>query len=100
MSADAKQVLHDTMDGQKALSLSCRLESTHLAFSHPSRLVRHHNAIVGVLLHVVTHLRQHCSLGCTVALEFVGDDSKWFFALAAYQPPKKSLGRAMIAARL
>jgi hypothetical protein len=58
VSADAKQVLHDTMDGQKALSLSCKLGSTHLAFSHPSRLVRHLNAIVGVLLHVVTHLRQ------------------------------------------
>jgi hypothetical protein len=63
-------------------------------------LVRDLNAIVGVLLHVVTHLRQHCSLGGTVALEFVGDDSKWFLALAAYQPPKKSLGCALIAARL
>jgi len=100
VSADAKQVLHDTMDGQKALSLSWRLESTHLSFSHPSGLVRNLNAIVGVLLHVVAHLRQHCSLGCTVALEFVGDDSKWFFALTAHQPPKESIGCALIATRL
>ena len=100
MSANAKQVLHDTVDGQKALSLSRRLESPHLSFSHSSRLVRNLGAIVSVLLDVVAHLRHDCPLCCTVAPEFVGDDSERLFALTAHQSAKESLCSTLIAVRL
>jgi hypothetical protein len=88
------------MDGYKTLSLSCGLESTHLSFPHPSGLMRNLGAIVGVLLDVVADLRQHDSLRCTVALEFVGNDSERLLALDPHQSAKESLGGALIAARL
>jgi len=60
-------------------------------------LVRNLGAVVGILSGVVGDLRQDCSLRCTVALEFVGDDPERLLVLAAHQSAKESLGCALIA---
>ena len=60
-------------------------------------LVRNLGAVVGILSGVVGDLRQDCSLRCTVALEFVGDDPERLLMLAAHQSAKESLGCTLIA---
>lgn len=62
--------------------------------------MRNLGAVVSVLSGVVGYLRQDCSLRCTVALEFVGDDPERLSVLTAHQPTEESLGCTLIAARL
>jgi hypothetical protein len=40
MAADTKQILHDAVDGEKALRVGSGLEPEHLAFPLARRLVR------------------------------------------------------------
>jgi len=88
------------VERQKALSLPGGFESAHLSFSHPSRLMRNHGAIVGILLGIVGNTWKDRSTGSTIALQFVGDDPEWLLALTAQQSAKEPLGCTLIAARL
>ena len=57
-------------------------------------------AIVGILLRIVNHARQNCSLRSTIALQFVGDDPERFFSLALHQSAQESLRCAPVPSRL
>ena len=56
--------------------------------------------IIGILLGIVSDARQDCSLRSTIALQFVGDHSKRFFALAVHQSAQESLRCTLVASRL
>ena len=58
------------------------------------------SAIVGVLLGIVSYVRQDRSLRSAVALQSVGDHPQWLLALTSQQSAQESLGGALIAARL
>jgi hypothetical protein len=62
--------------------------------------MRELGAIVGVLLSIVSHVRQDRSLCSTIALQFVRDDAERFLALSSHQPAQKSLGCKLITTRL
>ena len=83
MSPDTKQILDQAMDRPESLGLDCRFESAHLPLSLPSWLMREFDAIVGVAARVMIHGRQHGSESSSIALQFVGDNPKWFMSLAA-----------------
>jgi len=100
MSPNAKQIPDHTVERQKSPVLAGRFESAHLSFSHPSRLMRNLDAMVGILLGIVGNTRQDRSTGSTIALQLVGDDPEWLLALTAQQSAKKPLGGTLIAARL
>ena len=79
----SKEIINDAMCGEKSLRLTRRFEPAHLPFAKSSRLMRHLNAIVGVTVSVMSDVGHDGSFCSTIAFELVGDDSKWFFALAS-----------------
>ena len=85
MSSHAKQIPDDTVEREKALRLPARFESAHLSFSHPSGLMRKLDAIVGILLGIMSNTRQDGSTGGTVTVQLVGDDAEWLLALTLQQ---------------
>jgi hypothetical protein len=90
------------VERQKALSLPGGFESAHLSFSHPSWLMRNLGPIVGILLGIVGDPTpgRIIRLASSIALQLVGDDPEWLFALTAQQSAKEPLGCTLIAARL
>ena len=100
MASDSEKILDDTVEGEKPLGLASGFESAHLPFPLASRLMRGFGAIVGVTFRGVSRVAQDGSHGRRVASEFVGNDTKWFFSLAAQQSSKESLRGALITARL
>jgi len=61
--------------------------------------MRNLSPIVGILLGIVGDPRQDRSTG-SIALQLVGDDPEWLFALSVQQSAKEPLGCTLIAARL
>ena len=100
MPSDSEKILNDTVDRQESLSLAGRFESAHLPLSLAGRLMRDFGAIVGVASRVMTNGRQEGSKRSSIAFEFVSDDSKRLFPLAAHQSLKEPLGGALIPAWL
>ncbi len=96
MPSDSEKILNDTVDRQESLSLAGRFESAHLPLSLAGRLMRDFGAIVGVASRVMTNGRQEGSKRSSIAFEFVSDDSKRLFPLAAHQSLKEPLGGALI----
>ena len=62
MSAHPEEILHRAMDGREALQLGGGLETAHLTFALPGRLMRHLGAVVRVLIRTVDHRRHHCAV--------------------------------------
>jgi hypothetical protein len=98
--SDSEKILDDTVDGQESLGMAGRFESAHLPLSLAVRLMRDFGAIVGVASSVMINGRQEGSKRSSIAFEFVGDDSKRLFPLAAHQSLKEPLGGALIPAWL
>jgi hypothetical protein len=88
------------VEGEKLLRLTSRLESAHLPLPLAGGLMRGFGAIVGVTFRVMSHVAKDRSHSCRVTSEFVGNDTKWFFSLAAQQSSKESFCGALITARL
>jgi len=88
------------VEGEKALGLVRRFESAHLSFPLAGRLMRGFGAIVGVTFRVVSHAARDGSQGGRVASEFVSNDTKRFFSLAAQKPSKETFCGALITAGL
>jgi len=57
MPSDTKEILDNSMDGQKTLRLLSRFEPTHLPFSLSGVLMRDFRAIVSVTACVVSNVR-------------------------------------------
>ena len=63
VTAYSKEILDDTMEGEKALGLARRFESAHVSFSLAGRLMRNFGAIVGEPFRVVSRAAQNRSQG-------------------------------------
>ena len=53
MTPDTKEILYNSVDGQKSLRLLCRLEPSHLSLALSCRLMRTFSTIVGITGSVV-----------------------------------------------
>ena len=73
VAADAKEILHESMDREKPLRLRGGLEPAHLALALPRRLMLHLRSIVLVLPRAVHHRRHHRAMRRGVAAQPVGD---------------------------
>ena len=64
MTANAEQILDDTVEVKKLLGLTRRFEATHLPFPLAGRLMRNLSAIVRVAVHAMCDVAEggsHCS---------------------------------------
>ena len=62
-----RPILHGIVHRQEALRMFNRLESSHLAFALPRRLMRDLRSVVLVLLRAVDHGRHHRAVRCRVS---------------------------------
>ena len=90
MTADAEEVLDDTVKGEKSLGLTGRFESTHLPLPLAGRLMRNFSTIVGVAVHAMCDVTEGGSHGSRVAPEPVSNDAKRLLSLAMQQPAEES----------
>jgi len=96
MVADTKQVLDDTVKGEKSLSLTGRFESTHLPLPLAGRLVGNFSAIVGVTVHAMCNVAEGGSHGSGIAPEPVSNDAKRLLSLATQQSAEEFLGGPLV----
>ena len=96
VAADPKQILHGIVHRQETLRMFNRLESSHLAFALPRRLMRDFRSVVLVLLRAVDHGRHHRAVRCRVAAQLVDDQTARRAALTFQQFPKETLSRSSI----
>ena len=82
------------MEREKPLGVRCEFESSHLPFPLARRLRRDFSSIVGVSLHIVSHVAEDGSYCSAVASPIVGNDPQWFGALTAQESSKESLRSA------
>ena len=73
VSATAKQVVDGTMNGEKTLSMSWRLEASHLALSLPSRLMRNLSPIIQVSVLAMGDTGQQLPARHSIAAQLIGD---------------------------
>ena len=73
--AHSEKVLDNSVNGEKSLGLTWRLETSHLSFSLPGRFVRNLGQIVGVLFGFMVHRRYDVSQRRTVTFQLIGDHS-------------------------
>ena len=100
MTAHAEKILDDTVEGEKSLSLTGRLESTHLPLPLAGRLMRNFSAVVGVAVHAMCEVAEDGSHGSRVAPKPVSNDAKRLLSLAMQQPAEESFGSPLVPARL
>jgi len=100
VTADAEQVLDDTVKGEKPLGLAGRFESTHLPLPLPGRLMRNFSAIVGVAVHAMCDVAEGGPHGSRVAPEPVSNEAKRLLSLAMQQPAEEFLGSPLVTSRL
>jgi hypothetical protein len=83
VTADAEQVLDETVKGEKPLSVTGRCESTHLPLPLPGGLMGHFGAMVDLAVHAVCDVAEGGSHGSrVVAPEPVSNAAKRFLSLA------------------
>ena len=70
----SEQVADGIVEREKPLGLPCRFESPHLPFPLARQLMRDFGSIVGVPLHIVSHVGEDGSHGGGVAFQFIGND--------------------------
>ena len=75
MPADTKQIVYRAMGGEKTLRVGGGLESSHLSFALPGRLMRDFGMVVEAFAPVMNHIRQKFSPGGTVTAELVRDNA-------------------------
>jgi hypothetical protein len=56
MASNSKEILDDSLKGEKPLGLARGFKSAHLPFPLPGRLMRGFGAIVGVTFRVMSHI--------------------------------------------
>ena len=99
MAAHPKDILHDAVDGRKALKLAGRLEAPHLAFPLPGRLMRDLGAVVRVPIRTVDD-GGHGGARQRIAAELVRDETARLATLSLQQFAEEPHGRWSIATRL
>ena len=72
VAAETKEILSESMQHQKPLSLSRRRKSAHMIFLLPCRLMRHFRSIVGIDMIDVCDGRHDRAVSGIIAFEFVG----------------------------
>ena len=77
VAAKTKQVLRQSMECEKPLSLSRRGKPTHVPFSLARRFVRHFRSIVCIDMIDVRHRRHHGPMSRIIASQFIGDQPVW-----------------------
>jgi hypothetical protein len=100
VSPHSKQILDGGVDTEESLSLSSRLESSHLAFSLSSRLVRDLNPVVLVLPSCVGNRWNQFSMSGTVASQLVGDKLVGNRSLGVQELTKEPFGGLPISSLL
>ena len=100
VTADPKQIQHNTMHRQEPLRVGDRAEASHLTFALTGRLVRHFRAIVLVLPRAVYHGRHDGAERRRVAAQLIGDQTERSTTLPFQQLPEEPHSGVAIAARL
>ena len=101
MSADSKEILHNSVYRREPLHVGGRCEAPHLALPLTCRLVGDLGSIVRVLISDVDHGRHYGAARGGVGAQLVGDDQPARdTALGFQQFPKESDGCSPIPVRL
>jgi hypothetical protein len=82
VASKAKEILSESVQCQKLLSLSRGGKPTHVTFPLASRFVRNFGSVVRINLVDVTHRRHHRAMSGIIASQFVGNQSAGLTALA------------------
>ena len=96
VAADAKEILHESVDREKPLRVRGGSEPAHLSLALSCRLMRDLRAVVLVLPGAVHHGRHHGAVRRGVAPQFVRDQPARRAALIFQQFPKETRGRLAI----
>ena len=100
MPAQSEQILDRSVNVQESLTLSRRLETAHLPFPLPCRLMRYLAPIVRILRRVMRHQRHHRAMCDAITSEFVGHKSERFATLALQESAEEPSRCSPIPARL
>ncbi len=85
---------------KKALCLFSGLEPPHLLFTQSRRLVRIFRPVVQSFVLPMLHAWQDLAFGCSIALQFVGDDHAWDVLESFEELPKKAFRRVCVPSAL
>jgi hypothetical protein len=100
MATEAKQILSESRQSQKPLSLRRRGKPTHVRFSRASRFVRDFGLVVRIGVVDGLHRGHDRSMSCIIAATFVGDPPPWFPTLTGEPAAEQPFSRPLIAAAL
>ncbi len=100
MSADPKEIQHESVYREKLLCVSGGFEPAHLSLTLSRRLMRDLRAVVFVPLSAVRHGRHHGPVRRGVAPQFVRDQTVGRPTLSFQHFAKEAHGCVAIAARL
>ncbi len=100
MATEAKQILSESIQSQKPLSLSRREKPTHVTFSLASRFVGDFGSVVRIDMVDVIHRGHDRPMSRIIAAKFVGDYPPRFPTLTFEQAVEKPFRGTLIAAAL
>ena len=100
MAAEAKQILSESIQRQKPLSLSRRGKPTHVTFSLASRFVRDFGSVIRIDVVDVIYRGHDRPMSCIITSEFIGDQPARFTSLAFEKTAEKAFSRTLIATAL
>src|SRR5258708_11856831 len=89
-----------TKGREKTLCLFGGLESSHLLFTQARWLVRIFCTIVQPFVLPMLHPRQDLAFGCSIALQFIGDNHPWHILKLFEELPKKAFSRLFVPSAL
>ena len=97
VAAEAEEILGQSMEREKLLSLLCRGKPAHVIFLLARRLMRDFHAVIGIdRIHVVDR-RHDLSVSRVITAEFVSVEPARFTALAVDQAAKEAHGGLFVA---
>ena len=100
MSAETKEILHESVYREKPLGVCGGFEAAHLSLALPRRLMRHLRSIVLILPGAVNHGRHDRAVGRRIAAQLVRDQTVGRPTLSFQYLSKEAHGCSAIAARL
>lgn len=100
VATEAKQVLRQSMEGEKPLRLSRSVEPSHRLFSLARRFVRDFGSVFRIDAVDVIYRGHDCPMSGIITSEFIGDQPARFTSLAFEQTAEKAFSRPLIATGL